>query len=118
LTVLDTVLVPKVEVILNKYGIQATYFSTPLRVYNPATGNVLVGDNTGVLVTVSPPQQFSKKFDGENVRYDDLGVYMLPSIIPEVGNKLEVNAVTYQIIMVFPLYTGLLIAAYKLQLRK
>jgi len=117
LTVLDDKLVPKVREIINLYGVPAYYLETPLNVYDPTTGKSLVGDNTRIPLTVSPPGRFSRQIN-DSILIDDMGIYILPDLVPKPGNRIEVNTITYNIVMVFPLYTGLLIAAYKLQLRK
>lgn len=118
MSVLDVELVPEVAGLLKEIGQTAKYVATPLKRYDVATGKMLSAEGTETPVIVSPPQQFSRMFDGDVVRIDDLKVYSMPDVIPSVGNQLKVGLDRFNIVAVYPLYTGEKIAAYKLQLRR
>lgn len=112
------VIVPKIAALLAKVGRSIDYLSTPLSSYDVASGKVLTGDHTATPVVSTPPLQFSKRYDGDTIKRDDLAVFIQPTLTPAVGNRLRIDSQTYNIVNVMPLYTGTLIAAFKLQLRK
>lgn len=120
MTRLDDKLVPRALALIEKHG-KVGSFRISSKVYNEATGKV-VETVTNVSRKVSPPYEFDKRLvNGDTIKATDLKVIVAASglsFTPSIGNQLTLDGTSYHVLNVSPHYTGELIAAYTLHLRK
>lgn len=119
MTRLDDTLVPTAARLIEKFGVTVT-FTTHTNSYDEGTGLNTRGTST-VSQKVTPRQPYGLGLvDGENIEIGDAKVYT-PSgtYTPIQGDTITWTAGDVWMIMdVMPLETGLLVAAYELQVRK
>jgi len=121
-TVLDLKLRPKVIALLEKYGKEVTFTVSPEPTYDATTGKNTAGSPTLYVKKVSPPEPCKIEFvAGELTQVGDIEVILgakdLP-FTPVLTMPVTIDGVVWKIVAVRPMYSGELIAAYTLHLRK
>lgn len=121
MTALDDKIIPKVQEIIDKYGISVTFEVSSSDSYDRTTG-LITKTETTYTVTVSPPSPFDeRRIDGTIIRRGDLMV-ILPtsdlSFTPDFDQKVTIGSLEYTVQVVNPIYSGASIAAYELGLRR
>jgi len=119
-TVLDTKLRPKVVSLLGKYG-TSYVIGVNAGAYNPGTG-ATASSVTSYTVDGSPPTPYSSRYiDGDLIRHGDLWFIIAGQDIgftPKEGQLVTFQTKKFHIVSVEAMYSGDLIAAYRLQVRK
>ena len=121
-TPLDNILPGTVYRLLATYGVPAVFKRAGTGIYNPATGEGSF-DAGSYTVKISPPAPFDSKFVDERlIQAGDAMAYiaaqnMPTGFSPKAGMVMEFAGETWQVVLVKPLYSGTLIAAYMVQLR-
>jgi hypothetical protein len=125
-TPLDISLVPKIKDLIDKHGISATYMSeSEVAEYDPtlkdpdnASHDTEVSDT---IVVSTPPFAFdAADIDGTVVQVADAYVFIYDSedFTPATDDSFIIAGQTWRVMNTEAFYTGELIAAWKLQLRK
>ena len=125
-TPLDISLVPKIKALIDKLGISSTYRSeAESAAYDPASFDPDTADHatsTVDTVIVSSPilAYESADIDGTVVQVSDAYVFIYDSEVftPANNDLFVIVGKTWRVINTEAFYTGELIAAWKLQLRK
>lgn len=120
-TRLDIRLIPKVKLLIEKYGKTVT-IQRATYTYDPSTLTNTPTPLTDVEIKVTPPENYSStEVDGDLIQADDLRVW-LPSKdldwTPAPNMHVVMDGKTFRIVQVETIYTGELIALYGLQLRR
>ncbi len=108
--------------LVEELGTTGTLIGSTSYAYNTATGTGAEVTPQTTVIPISPPVGFDIELvDGDLIRIEDLLVYVPASgltLIPAIGMKLTITGGSeYRIIAVSPIYSGILIALYRLQLR-
>ena len=119
-TPLDDILVPKVIDLINKFGISVDFIEKTSKTYDRATG---AGGDTPAPHTVksSPAVDVDDSYiDNDLVRQGDSVIYLASDIpfTPVKGIKATIYGIVWKTVKVRPLYSGDLIAAWELILRR
>lgn len=122
-TILDDALVPVALDLIDTLGQSATFYVPGTKEFDPETNEVTEEDVDEISRKISPPSPYDVKYiDGDIVRANDLQAYVAGSgltFVPVLGMKVGlIDGTTWQIVRSEPLYSGELIAAYRLQMRK
>jgi hypothetical protein len=112
--------------LIDKFGIPAQYIVlTDDAVYDPSTidPNAASHDQTSAAtnVTSSPALNYKREFiDGTTIQVGDnyVFIYSYDGLLPKTGDDFIIHSKTFSIKGVQPYYSGELVAAWKLQLRK
>jgi hypothetical protein len=119
-TDLDTKLIPKVLALVNNYGTTATFVELTTQTYDPTDGDVTeVGVNHNHKVT--PPQPVHQFREGDVVRIGDCEINLPASglgFTPDEGMRVVIGSETWRIVRFDPIYTGDLVALYRIFLRR
>jgi len=121
-TTLDLRLLPKVQVIVQRLGIDATFTVVSGDAYDPTTGDKSAGTPTDYTKKVTPFEMYDERYiDGDVVKAGDVKV-LLPAksleFDPTTGIDVTVALSEYKVIRQVPIYTGEQIGLYELQLRR
>jgi hypothetical protein len=120
-TVLDATLPAQVVSILATYGKDIT-FVIKSKTYDPATGLTTLGTPTNHVLKGSPPYPYSRKFvDGDTVRAEDCMTIIKGdglAFTPVPGMQVTFDGQTWTSVSVRPYYSGELVAAWEVQLRR
>lgn len=121
MTVLDAKLRDAAKATLDKYGTSVTWHSIAKSGYTPASGSAASSD-TAHSVKISPPSPVTGLTvgndaieDGEantNIAAKDL------AFTPAIGDEVEIDGERWVAQQVSPVYSGDLVAIYKVRLRK
>lgn len=123
---LDATLRPTADRLIGKLGKSATLTRESQGTFDPGSGTYTGGGTTDYSVTVTPPRRFRQdQIDGQLVQQNDFEVSVAAlnlSIAPTQGDDatsdtLTMDGTVYQIIRVQPVYSGQLVAYYRLQCR-
>ena len=121
-TILDKRLIPRVKVIVDKYGKTVTFRTYPAETYDAASGSTTEGVKTDYSRKVTPPQNYESKYiDGEIIQEGDCQIFVPTKDLgftPAKGMKVIFDSEVWKIIGLKPIYTGDDIALYELQLRR
>lgn len=125
-TPLDISLVPKIKALIDKLGISSTYrVEAEDAPYDPASFDPDTADHstsTVDTVIVSTPilAYESADIDGTVIQVSDAYVFIYDSEVftPAVDDSFIIAGQTWRVMNTEAFYTGELIAAWKLQLRK
>jgi hypothetical protein len=112
--------------LIDKFGIPAQYVElTDDAVYNPTTidPDAASHDQSSAVtnVTSSPALNYEREFiDGTNIQVGDnyVFIYSYDGLTPKTGDNFIIHSKTFSIKGIQPYYSGELVAAWKLQLRK
>lgn len=128
MTELDDIIPAKVVSIINKYGLTAAWI-TQTKTYDPTTDQTTIGTPSETSVKVTPPAGCvidyvptpNQSAGGGAIKGVGLRVLTTPSHLGTVKPRIyddhvRIGAVTYQVVRVDPIYSGELIAAYKVYL--
>lgn len=119
---LDPVLVPVALDLIDRFGFDMEMTVKAEGTYDPATGTTSGQTETTTTRKGSPPIGYESKFiDGDHIRMGDVQIFVAGSglaITPIVGMKIVFLTETWHAISIKRLYSGLLIAAWDIQLRK
>ena len=128
-TELDTDLVPLVTELLPEFGKDAT-FEVVTKAYDETTGRATPTGATSVVRKVTPPGPVSRRFGGDDSRVQSGGDVAVQSELecylgaggltftPSPGQKVTLDSDAYIITTVEPVYTGELVAIYRLVMRR
>ena len=115
-TVLDTKILPKVLAIIEKYG-RTVNVAIDTQAKDWSTGIVSTTTATNT-VKCSPPEPFNQRYvDGDLVRTGDMETLFAAQDLPfapVVGMRIDTK---WTAVRVDPIYSGDLVAAWKVQLR-
>ncbi|MBX3380112.1 MAG: hypothetical protein KF805_08445 [Phycisphaeraceae bacterium] len=123
-TALDTKIAAKLPPIVAKYGKDVSITRNPTSVAQPGLGTVTAGAPSTATYKVTPPQGVSTRLiDGENILVGDHEVYLPNQSLawtPRVEDSLVVtiDGVPWKCVAIEPVYSGELIAVWRLVLRK
>ena len=126
-TPLDLSLAPKIKALIDKHGIAATYRSeAEVAAYDPSTFDPEASPDhatsTSDTVVVSTPTlgYESADIDGTVVQIADtyVFIYDYTEFTPATDDSFIIVGQTWRVVNTEAFYTGELIAAWKLQLRK
>jgi hypothetical protein len=117
------------ETLLGTLGITCNVHLKPSENYNPATGETVSDEAEIFTVKCSPPANYQiNEIDGTNILNGDIkliiGAAQLKRAITTVNKErlerstIEINGEYLTVVSVEPIYSGELISAYKLQLRR
>lgn len=117
---LDTIFRDLAPKLIGDFGSSATWKSTS-EAYSAATGKTTVTE-TDYSIVISPPEPYNNRMiDGEVIQVGDAqcllqgkGLAFTPAIADVVLHK----TVRWKVVGLNPIYSGELIAAYEVQLRK
>jgi len=112
--------------LIDLFGIPAQYIVlTDDAVYDPSTIDVDTAshdqNSAAVNVTSSPTLSYQREFiDGTTIQVGDnyVFIYSYDGLSPKTGDDFIINGKTFSIKGIQPYYSGELVAAWKLQLRK
>lgn len=120
MTELDDELLPAVAEIVTDLGKEITVVEDTM-VYDPVTGST-AHVTTPHTVLCTPPAGYNQILvDGDIIRMDDLKVLLsaeLISFVPKIGWKVIIDGVTWSILHVRPIFSGELVCALGLHLRR
>lgn len=120
MTVLDDIIPAKVVAILSTYGADVTFTVESGKTYNPATGTV-TSSAADYVVKSSPPYPYARQFiNGDTVQEGDMQIIIAPPSgwTPANGQKFVLDSHTFRVVSVEPIYSGALVAAYRIQGRQ
>lgn len=121
-TELDLELGPVVVELINEFGKDITFTIGGDNDYDPKTGITDQDGQTTVVVKGSPPAPVRRFFGADAVaREGDSKTFIASSgltFTPKPGLVVEIDSEKWQVVEVTPIYTGELIAAYGLILRR
>ena len=126
-TPLDISLVPKIKALIDKHGISATYRAeAEVAAYDPSTFDPEASPDhatsTSDTVVVSTPTlaYLAADIDGTVVKVSDtyVFIYDYTGFTPTTDDLFIIVGQTWRVVETEAFYTGELIAAWKLQLRK
>lgn len=125
-TPLDISLVPKIKALIDKHGISATYTAeSEATAYDPTSFDPDAASHatttTDAIVISTPPLAYeSTDIDGTVVQVADtyVFIYDYTTITPATDDLFVIAGETWRVVNTEAFYTGELIAAWKLQLRK
>jgi len=119
MTDLDDKMLPKALALIAKFGKSVTW-TAYAESFNPAT-SVNTRTPTARTATIKPPQAFRQGYvDGDLVRVGDLKTGIAASglsFTPKTGDTVLLDTVTYEVMAVWPIYSGTSVAVYDAQLR-
>lgn len=129
MTVFDTKFRALAKNLIGKFGVTTgVYTSIGVGVMNDDTNSIEMQDSAQQNLVMSPPVRFDRRdIDGTLITYDDFRVYIAApdfedaftsSTFPKTSDILEINGITLSVIQPNPIYSGELVAAYRLQVRK
>lgn len=120
-TELDLELGPVVVELLTEFGKDITFTIGGDNDYDPKTGITDQDGQTTVVLKGSPPTPV-RYFGGDSVaREGDSRTYIASSgltFTPKPGLVVEIDSEKWQVVSVTPIYTGELVGAYGLLLRR
>jgi len=125
MTILDDKLLPKVDIIIDKFGKVASLRENFADGdYTAATGAVF-GIPASHSVKVTPPFPYEHKYiDGDLIEQGDMQVLLSAKALtddsvpdPQNGWRLTIDTQTFHVISTSKIYSGESIAAWQLQLR-
>lgn len=108
--------------IVERRGKVVTFHTKGEALYKPETVTTVRTGSEAIEVKVSPPAQYGTQLvDGKQITSEDVMV-LLPTkgltFEPFLGQRVEIDSRSWMIQSIKPSYSGELIAAYLLQLRK
>lgn len=122
-TRLDTKLaINRVPALIEKYGRLVDFVVPSSTVHNAETGEVTVTPGTTYPIKATPPDKYdSRLINGDTVRADDSFILIkgqgLP-FTPTLIMRVEFDSLKWNITHITPIYSGELIAAFQLRLRR
>lgn len=125
-TTLDTRLVPKVEVILARHGLNVT-LQQYATAHNPKTGDMVKTAPVSFTAKATPPMPYSEKYiDGDSVQRGDAAVFIAgkelsdAGYVPKRGDTLTfvTDAIVWRVLNLGLIYSGSQVALWELQLRR
>lgn len=123
MTKLDDKLVPVALKLINKFGKDMSYtVITTEGSYDPATREITgAGDTTYDNVKSAPPEEYTIRFiNGDSIKQGDLKTMIAGKdalFTPTNNMYVEFDGLKFAAIVVAPLYSGDLIAAWEIRLR-
>jgi len=120
-TEFDNEMVPEAQAILDEFGMDVI-LTYETGTYDAATGSVSTPAPTTETVKMSPPVPIEMKYvDGDVIKHGDVEAYLAAQDLvntPRNGMKVTIKGEVFQAVEASPLYSGELIAAWKLRLRR
>ena len=122
----DNVFRPVGTTLVNLFGVPATYTAKTDSGIDTESGLPFTQEDAQTL-TMTPPSAYKiEEVDGTIVQRHDMNVYIsgeawdlvFPDVQPQIGDEVLINNQEYTVVNPNPVYSGLLVAAYKLQLRR
>ena len=121
-TVLDDALVPAALDMINRFGRNMEFTNPRDKSYDPATGIGSESICRSLTAKASPPIDYEQRYiDGESVKRGDARIFLAGSglaFTPERDMTVKFDSITFKAISVIIYYSGELIAAYEVQLRR
>ena len=108
------------------FGVASTYTAKTDSGIDTTTGSPTTNEDAQTL-TMTPPSAYDiAAIDGTIIQSHDMSTYVdgaswdiaFPSVQPQIGDEVLINNQTYTVVNPNPVYSGLLVAAYKFQLRR
>ena len=117
---LDAVMVPLAKNLIADFGGPVVY-TRITEVFNASTGKTTKTETTSA-PPITPPEPYKTgRIDGTVVQMGDMKTLIADSglgFIPAIGDNLQYTGVEWQIVGINPVYSGVLVAMYELQLRR
>lgn len=118
---LDDVLRPVAKDLISEFGKDLTFIVKDTETYNPVTGVTTVGESS-VVVKGSPPFPYERRYiDGDVVKEGDMETLIAAqdlTITPDEGQRVEFDGEKWHVVSIRRIYSGSLVAAFRLQLRR
>jgi hypothetical protein len=121
-TELDTLILPKVLELIGRYGKLVSFSVTTGATQNAGAGTVTGGTTTAHSVKASPPYPYESRYiDGDLVLVGDSRLYLAGSglaFTPAPGQVVTIDSAKWRVVRVNPIYSGELVAAWEVQVRR
>lgn len=110
--------------LVTKYGKEISFADRESRVYDPATGKTEFPSIALTPVKSSPPFAYDAKWvDGDQIAATDTYVLLARELLPAGftptnGMDVVIDTVVFRVMSIGKLYSGDLVAAYQVQLRR
>lgn len=123
-TPLDEALVPAVIEMIDEFGVSATFEERVDEVYDPSQSEKTESGTVNRTTLISPPQPAKNKagYEATTVKVTDEFIsYTKPAseldFTPTEGQKVTISPNSWRITAVEPLWSGELLASYRLTLK-
>lgn len=121
-TKLDTTLPPRIRAIIARLGTTITFYYGGLGEYDHQTGDTIIAGKSAVDQKCTPPTPYSRRYiDGDLIQEGDMLTFVANDTLeftPINGMRAELNSVSWFVVSVQAIYSGELVAAWELQLRR
>ena len=117
---LDGVMVPLAKKLIGDFGKTVTYKQLSSS-YDASTGKTTSAETASSAVIAPPAPYRQNRIDGSTIQNGDVTSSVAASAIafvPAIGDRVDLNAVDWQVVGVNPVFSGELVALYELQLRQ
>lgn len=120
-TALDKKFVPLALRLINSRGAEAVFHETSGDTFDPGTNERIVGTTVSYTRKVVPPFPFREQLvDGDNIRRSDAQTYVAASGLQftlSTRLTMTIGGKTWKIEKIEPIYSGELVALYRIHLR-
>lgn len=117
---LDSTFRPLAVNLISDFGSTATW-TRQTSTFDPSTGKTTDAD-TSYSVVISPPAPYNnRRVDGTVIQVGDTMAMLAAeglAFTPTIGDYLTHKTIRWQVVGLVPIYSGELISAYEVQLRK
>lgn len=117
---LDTVFRDLAANLIPEFGSTAAWIKTA-EAYDASSGKATVTETSNAVV-ISPPEPYNQSYiDGEVIKLGDAQALLQGkglAFTPDIGDVVLHKSVRWRVVGLNPIYSGELIAAYEVQLRK
>jgi hypothetical protein len=116
---LDSIMVPLADSLITDFGKTATYKQVT-STFSASTGKTTSTETPSTVIVTPPAPYKQNRIDGTVVQTGDVTCNIAGQAIsftPQIGDRINLNSLDWQIVGVNPVFSGEQIALYKLQLR-
>ena len=121
-TELDTKMIPIAQALLTRFGKTATFVVPATKVYDPTIGETTEGADTNYSTKITPPGPLIRGYIPQDlVQQGDLQTFVAAQDLqftPSLGYEILIDAESWRIEFVNPIYSGDSIALYALLIRQ
>lgn len=121
-TALDLQIGPAVLAVIARVGKVVTWTVKSGGTKNPTAGTVDGVTTTNYTVKCSPPSAYEQRYvDGKLIQQGDAKLILAGqglAFTPALGQSVTIDGVVWRVLGVDPIYSGELIAAWKVQVRR
>jgi hypothetical protein len=113
-------MVPLANQLIGDFGKTVTYKQRASS-FDPSTGKTSFTETASSAI-IAPPEPYKQnRIDGSTIQNGDAMTSVAGSAIsfvPEIGDRVLMNGVDWNVVAVNPVFSGELVAMYELQLRQ